>query len=59
MNDRSDLMAHLAEEIALGNITAQEANVFAGIPTPVDLIPLMPDNDLINGCYEEYASVGC
>lgn len=59
MIDRSDLMAHLAEEIALGNITTEEANVAANIPTPVDLIPLWLDDDLINSCYEEYANVGC
>ena len=56
MNDRADLMSHLAEEIELGNITAQEANIFAGIPTAVDLIPLLGDDDLINSCYEEYVN---
>jgi len=54
MNDRADLMSHLAEEIELGNITIEEANTFARIPTPVDLIPLLGDDDLINSCYEEY-----
>lgn len=56
MNDRADLMAHLAEEIDAGVITVEEANMFAQIPTPVDLIPLLGDNDLVNSCYEEYAS---
>jgi len=52
INDRSDLMSHLAEEIYNGRMTVEEANKLIGLK-PVDSLIKMTDDEVMN-CYMEY-----